>query len=57
MPDNCRGPVDERHLGPNDHGLHCFGNCQVKVTHHPPTDIDVQRLDTLGAKACRLRGD
>ena len=55
--DRGRGAIDERHLRADDHGLISFANGQEEVAHQRAADVDVQRLDDLGAKTGRLRRD
>ena len=57
MADGGAGPIDQRRLRTYDHRLGNLANRQVEVSHQRPADVDVQRVDALGAKSCRLRRD
>ena len=55
VPDGGRRTIDQRHFRADDDGLVLFADHQAKVAHQRAADVDVQRLDDLGAKSGRLR--
>ena len=55
MADGGGRAIDERHFCSNDHRLSSVANGQAKVAHQRAADIDVQRLDALGAETGRFR--
>ena len=50
MADGGGRAIDERHFRANEHRLRDVADRQVEVTHQRAADVDVQRVDALGAK-------
>ena len=50
MADGGGGAIDERHFRANEHRLRDVANGQAEVTHQRAARVDVQCVDTLGAK-------
>ncbi len=55
MPDDAGGAIEQRQLGPDDHGITLGVDGELEIADQRAADLEGQRVDAQGAKS-RCRG-